>query len=67
MHSDGFEPVIPEIRLIQTYALDRTATGTGVERILRSPEFYVELTYPKLFHHLFYIYTSNKKESPSCA
>ena len=33
MQSDGFEPVIPEIRLIQTYTLDRTATGTGIERM----------------------------------
>jgi hypothetical protein len=26
----GFEPVIPAIERLQTYALDRTATGLGI-------------------------------------
>jgi len=29
MLAAGFEPEIPEIRLMQTYGLDHTATGIG--------------------------------------
>ena len=29
MYPAGFEPSIPEIERLQTYALDRAATGTG--------------------------------------
>jgi len=29
MPSTGFQPAIPAIKLLQTYALDRRATGIG--------------------------------------
>jgi hypothetical protein len=31
MHSTGFEPAILATNLLQTYALDRTANGLGIE------------------------------------
>ena len=41
----GFEPAIPAIERLQTYALDRTATGTGWEihyyTLFQSPELNV--------------------------
>jgi hypothetical protein len=33
MSSEGFEPAIPANKRPQTYALDRAATGIGVEVI----------------------------------
>jgi hypothetical protein len=36
MSSAGFEPAIPAIEHLQTYALDRTATGIGVRIIYMS-------------------------------
>jgi len=30
MNSAGFEPKIPAIKRLQTYALDRTATAIGI-------------------------------------
>jgi hypothetical protein len=29
MHSEGFEPAVPAIKLLQTYAVERTAIGIG--------------------------------------
>lgn len=29
MHSTRFEPAVPSIKQLQSYALDRTATGNG--------------------------------------
>jgi hypothetical protein len=34
MPSAGFEPTIPATKLSQTYALDREATGIGIESII---------------------------------
>jgi hypothetical protein len=31
----GFEPTIPEIGRVQTYTLDRTATGIGIQLLLK--------------------------------
>ena len=55
MQSEGFEPAIPAISRLHTYTLDRTATGSE-QKELRRPEFDPLSTYPKLFHHLPYIY-----------
>jgi hypothetical protein len=38
MPSVGFEPAIPAVKQLQTYALDRTATGIG-------PEYHNKLRY----------------------
>jgi hypothetical protein len=35
MHSEGFEPAIPAVERLQTYALDRTATGIGNSDLYR--------------------------------
>ena len=35
MRPVGFEPTIPAGELPQTHALDRAATGTGLENVLR--------------------------------
>jgi hypothetical protein len=60
MYSTRFEPAIPKIRRLQTYTLDRTATGSE-QKEWRSPEFYAKPTYRKLFHHLAYIYSNIEK------
>ena len=66
MHSEGFEPAIPAISLLQTHALDRTATGSE-QKELRSPGIDPLRTYHKLFHHLAYIYSNIKYSTSSCA
>jgi len=40
MPSAGFEPAIPKISRLQTYALDSTATGIGKYSICK---FYIKL------------------------
>jgi hypothetical protein len=35
MPSSGFEPAIPAVKWLQTYALDRTVTGIGKDGIRR--------------------------------
>ena len=39
MPSSGFEPAFPAIERPQTYALDRTATGIGTQRVLLTYNF----------------------------
>jgi len=65
MQSEGFEPTIPGIRRLQTYALDCTTTSSGKE-IMEKPWILTEPRYRKLFHHLAHIY-SNIPKFISCA
>jgi hypothetical protein len=51
MPSAGFEPVITAIERLQTYALDRTATGIGLQ--------YTYSTETPATHQLAYKYMFN--------
>jgi len=46
MPSVAFEPTIPAIEVLQTYALDRAATGVGIHQP------YTSRTFPILIHPL---------------
>ena len=60
MQSEGFEPTIPGIRRLQTYALDCTTTSSGKE-IMEKPWILSDHRYCKLFHHLAHIYSNIQK------
>jgi hypothetical protein len=50
MPSVGFEPAIPAIKRLQTYALERTATGIGLKQ--KYLAWVIKHYYPNMFNPL---------------